>query len=194
MAISAFLLGLLPTIALGHAELDTVTPADKSTVTGPPAEIVMTFTEPLKPATSSIKLADAGGAVVAQGSTVDPANPKGMRLSLSSDLAPGTYTVRWTTASSLDGDIDRGTTTFTVVAATPSPTIAVTTVPTASSEPSSTPSRSPSIAPSVGPSPSAAGGTPATSTSDALIPVIVVLLLVAGLSVRLLRGRRRRAA
>jgi methionine-rich copper-binding protein CopC len=106
-----------PVAAMAHAELDTATPADKSTVAGSPAEVVMTFTEPVDPAKSSIKLVDAGGTVIVQGSTVDAADAKTMRLPIPAVLAPGTYTVRWTTASALDGDLDHGTTTFTVAAA-----------------------------------------------------------------------------
>src|SRR6185295_12063135 len=86
---ATLLLILVPSAVLGHAELDTASPADKSTVTGSPPELVFTFTE-----------------------AVDPRQP------------PGKYPVRWTTASAVDGDIAHGTPTFTIVAATPSPSLA----------------------------------------------------------------------
>jgi len=189
LALAAGLLaGLLaPATVLGHAELDTVTPADKSTIQTPPTEIVMTFTEPVDPKKSSIKLVDASGAVIAEGSTVDSANPKLMRLPITDVLAAATYTVRWTTASTLDGDLDHGTTTFTVAVAAsvaPSPSASVTFAPSAS--PSAVPS---SAAPS--PSPSAPPTTPATSTSDAVIPIVVALLVLVGLGLWLVRGRSR---
>ena len=125
VALASLCLLVVPTLALGHAELDTANPADKSTVP-PPSEVVMTFTEALDPSASSIKLADAGGAIVAQGSTVDSTNTKTMRLELA-ELAPGNYSVRWTTKSTEDGDIARGTTTFTVIAPTPGKTLTLTT-------------------------------------------------------------------
>ena len=73
---------MAPGAILAHAALDTVTPADQSTVVAPPGEVVMTFTEPLDPAKSSIKLVDANGKVVAEGSTVDTGSPETMRLAL----------------------------------------------------------------------------------------------------------------
>jgi methionine-rich copper-binding protein CopC len=183
---------LVPAIALAHAELDKATPADKSTVQGSPTEILMTFTEAVDPAKSSIKLVDASGAVVADGSTVSSGNPKLIRLAISTVLAPATYTVRWTTASAVDGDLDHGTTTFTVAAAAslaPSASTAPS-APTASS--SAAPSVAPpSVAPSVAPSPSSPPTTPATSTNDAVIPIIVALILLIGLGAWLLRSRAR---
>lgn len=182
-----------PPAVLGHAELDTASPADKSTVTGSPPEIVFTFTEPVDPKKSSLKLVDSGGAIVADGSMVDPADAKKMHLVVPTQ-PPGTYTVRWTTASALDGDIAHGTTTFTIVAATPSlsvaPSAAASTSAAASeaASPSTAPA-SPSPAPS--PSSSGGGGTP-TSTSDAVIPVLGALIVLAGLGLWLLRSRSRR--
>jgi methionine-rich copper-binding protein CopC len=184
---------IVPAVALAHAELATASPADKSTVSTPPSEIVFTFTEPLIPAKSSLKLVDAAGKIVAQDSTVDASDAKTMRLPVG-PMPSGTYTVRWTTASALDGDIAHGTTTFTIVAASPSPSPS----PSASEAPSPSPrasaeSASPSAsiaAPS--PSPSGGTGTP-TSTADAVIPVIVSLIVLAALGLWLLRSRSRRA-
>ena len=186
------LLSALPAaIALGHAELDTATPKDKATVNGPLAEVVMTFTEPVKPANSSLKLVDSGGKVVVEGSTVDASDAKTMHLALPATLPAGTYTVRWTTASALDGDLDHGTTTFTLNAA---PSVAPSAPPTTlPSEAAASPSTAASVAPSVAPSPSPSSPptSPATSTSDAVIPVVVALIVLAGLGLWLLRGRSR---
>ncbi|MEO5941095.1 MAG: copper resistance protein CopC, partial [Candidatus Limnocylindrales bacterium] len=69
-----------PGAILAHAALDGVMPADQSTVTGPPAGIVMTFVENLDPAKSSIRLVDAAGAVVAEGGIVPASNPRELDL------------------------------------------------------------------------------------------------------------------
>lgn len=190
ITLSALLAVLVTGTVLGHAELATVTPADKSSITAPPSEIVMTFTEPLKPANSSVKLVNANDKVVVEGSTVDAGDPKTMRLAVPVDLGVGTYTVRWTSASALDGDLDHGTTTFTY-AVGPSPESPGSTV-------GASPSIAPSVAPSaaapsasVGPAPSSAPTAPATSTSDAVIPIVVALIVLAALGLWLLRARSR---
>ena len=179
---------LLPVVVLAHAELDTISPADKSSGP-PPQQIVGTFVENVVPSKSSYTVVDASGKVVASGGQVDPANTKRMTLALPV-LAPGAYTIRWTTLSADDNEIDRGTTTFTVVAASPSPS--ATPVPSASvaASASSPPSAPPSVAPS--PSPSGGTGTP-TNTTDALIPIVAVLVILALLALWLLRSRGRRA-
>jgi methionine-rich copper-binding protein CopC len=186
---ASLLLILLPVAALAHAELDTISPADKSSGP-PPQQIVGTFVENVDPSKSSYTVVDASGKVVVSGGEVDPANTKRMTLALPV-LAPGGYTIRWTTLSADDNEIARGTTTFTVVAASPSPS--ATPVPSASVAASASPSASapPSAAPS--PSPSGGTGTP-TSTTDALIPIVAVLVVLALLGLWLLRGRGRRAA
>lgn len=177
-----------PSAALAHAELATVTPADKSTVQGSPDQIVMTFVQNLDPTKSSIRIVDTSGTVVAQGGTVPAGKPREMDLVLPAPLAIGTYTIRWTTISTEDGETARGTTTFTVADRLKSPGSPA----PASAAPSvAVPSAAPSVAPTV--VPSAAPTTPATSTTDAVIPVVVVLVVLAGLGLWLLRGRRRAA-
>jgi methionine-rich copper-binding protein CopC len=186
------LLTLVPSGVLGHAELDTISPADKSS--GPsPTEIVGTFVQNLDPTKSSFTVVDSTGKVVAQGGQVASDDVRKMTLPLTAPLAPGAYVIRWVTVSTEDGELARGTTTFTVVAATPSPSLA----PSASASPSTVPSEaaSPSVEPSAlaspAPSPSGSGGTP-TSTSDAVIPVIGALIVLAALGLWLLRSRSRR--
>jgi methionine-rich copper-binding protein CopC len=192
-ALSAAVLVLIlaPTVVLGHAELATASPADKATVTGSPPEIVFAFTEPVVPAKSSLKLVNSRGAIVADGSTVDPADAKKMHL-LVPPQPPGTYTVRWITASTVDGDIAHGTTTFTIVAASPSPSVSPSAAVTPSVAASEAVSPSaPAASPSVSPSPSGDTGT-TTSTSDAIIPVIAAVVILAALGLWLLRSRSRR--
>ncbi len=177
----------LPAAVSAHAELDTVTPADNATVQGSPTEVVMTFTQNLDPAKSSIRVVDAGGTVVVQGGTVPSGSPRELDLALASPLGPGVYTIRWISFSSEDDERDSGTTTFTVVAA-PSPTP----VPSATSAPAESATPAPSIAPaSVAPSPSAPPTSPTASTSDAVIPIVVALVVLVGLGLWLARGRAR---
>ena len=184
-----------PLGVLAHAELDTHEPGAGETVVGTPAVIHATYTETLDPTGSSLLLVDADGAKVAEGGVADASTPtKEMSITDLPDLAPGEYTVRSTTKSADDGDIDRKTWIFTVTA--PSPTPAPTTAPSA--PPSAAPSASaiasaaPSATPvaSVAPSPSGDTGTPTTSTSDVILPIIVGLALVAILGGYLLMRRR----
>ena len=181
---------LLPSVVLAHAELDTITPANGSTVDVAPTQIVATFTEALDPAKSSIVVLNAGGAQVATGGTVAADDTKRMTLALPA-LEPGAYQVRWTSTSAQDGDIDRGTTGFTYApAATPSPTPSA--AASATPAPSVAPTPSAVASPSVAPSPTG-GDTSATTTSasDFIIPIVVAVVLVAGLGYWLLRGRSR---
>jgi methionine-rich copper-binding protein CopC len=182
---------LAPGVASAHAELATMTPPDKSN--GPaPTEIVATFTETLSQSGTSLAIVEAGGAVVAQGGTVDAGDKKTLRLAVPA-LVPGAYTVRWTSKSADDGDLDRGTTTFTVAAASPAPSAPASaaaspspSAPAASAVPSAVDSPSSSASPS-------GAGTQASST-DAAIPIVVVLVALVLLGLWLLRGRGRGAA
>jgi methionine-rich copper-binding protein CopC len=179
-----------PVGVLAHAELETVSPADGAVVTEAPAEIVMTFSEDLDPDKSSIVVVDASGTTIASGGIVDPADPTRMVLALSG-LGAGAYELRWTSASTEDGDIDRGTTSFTYAPPpSPSPTVAATTTPSA--PPSASPSIVPSPASTASPSPSA-DGTPAASSTDILLPIVAALAVVVLLGAWLLHNRARGA-
>lgn len=186
----------MPGSVLGHAELSTVTPADTSTVGGPPAEIVMTFTETLDPGRSTIRVLDAAGTLVVEGGLVDPGDDVAtMRLALPADLAPGTYTIRWTSFSTEDNEQDRGITTFTLTPSTAPPTASPTAQP--SNPPVVSPSASAppaSVVPSMASSPSAPPTTPTASADNAIIPIILVVIAIIGGCVWLARGRTRRAA
>jgi LPXTG-motif cell wall-anchored protein len=180
-----------PLGVLAHAELDTHEPGAGEAVVGTPAVIHATYTETLDPSGSSLLLVDADGAKVAEGGVADASTPtKEMSITGLPDLAPGEYTVRSTTKSADDGDIDRKTWIFTVTA--PSPTPAPTTAPSAAPSASAIPSPAPSATPvaSVAPSPSGDTGTPTTSTSDVILPIIVGLALVAIVGGYLLMRRR----
>ena len=186
-ALALFVLLLVsgPTTLLAHAELATADPGDTGILSQPPTEVVLTFTEPLDPARSSIKVVGASGTVVAEGSTVDTSNPKTMRLAVPV-LTVGKYTVRWTSSSALDGDLDHGTTTFMII---------VPETPTCTDECNGHGSAFPSSASpaTVGPSVTASAPptTPTTSTTDAVLPIVVALVVLGGLGLWLVRGRSR---
>ena len=176
----------LPGGAAAHSELKTADPPDGAVLSAPPAEVVLTFTETLNPAKSSITLHDAAGTQIAKGA-VDPTDDAVMRLTPPA-FDPGTYEIRWTSAA-LDGDILRGTLHFTLTAPTPSPTPTATATPSAAPSDSPAPSPAQSVIPS--PSPSASPAPATTSASDVILPILAALVLVGVLGSVLLRGRSR---
>ncbi len=194
-AIAAMLLlaWSFPMTVLGHAELETSTPAADSTVDGPYADpIVITFTEgPV--GDSGARLRDsASGDEIEATATIDGDT---MTLTPAAPLVDGEYAVAWTAIAD-DGHVERGTILFTVVTpaipeptASPTPTV----TPTASTSASATPSASPDATPSAAPTP-AASSSPSDpdSTSgagDVLLPILLVALLIGGLALLLYRRR-----
>jgi methionine-rich copper-binding protein CopC len=189
-----------PAAVLGHAELKTPTPAADSVQTEPVTEVSGIFTEAMKKDGSSLELLDATGASAAKGG-LDPADDTRMVIDLDAPLAPGAYTVRWTSVAT-DGHVDRGEWTFAVAAAptptptpvpTPRPSTVPTAVATASSTPTPTPiaSPAPTASPSAAPSPTGAGDGTASSTSDVLLPIVVALIVLGAGAAYLLRQRNR---
>ena len=177
---------IVPAIVLAHAELVTPTPADKSTVTEPVAEVSGLYSESMKPEGSSLVVKDASGTQVAKGG-IDPANDQRMVATPASTLGNGTYTVESTTLAE-DGDIAHATWTFTVaVAATPSavPSAAA----TAASSAAPTPASATPVA-TAAPSPSGDGSTTG-SGSDVILPIIVALIALGAGAAYLLTRRNR---
>jgi methionine-rich copper-binding protein CopC len=175
---------LVPGLALAHADLETATPADKSTVTEPVVEVSGIYSEAMTPDGSSLVIKDAAGATVARG-TVDPEDDTRMVATPAAPLGSGVYTVE-STAVSTDGHAERTTWTFTVaVVATPTPTTsaAPTTAPTPAA---ATPL--PSVAPTPVPS---ADTSPTGSGSDVLLPIVVALVILGGGAAYLLSRRNR---
>jgi methionine-rich copper-binding protein CopC len=91
-AISAVLTVMAGTAARAHAFLDHAEPRVGSTVPTAPREVVLSYTQNLEPAFSSIEVSDANGARVDLGKP--NINASTMRVGLK-QLAPGTYRVRW---------------------------------------------------------------------------------------------------
>ena len=92
---------LVPGLVLAHAELDTPTPADKSTVTTPVTEVSGTFTQRMKVDGSTLVVKLVGGGTVAEGG-VDPADDKRMVATPTSPLGSGFIPGR------MDDELGRG--------------------------------------------------------------------------------------
>jgi methionine-rich copper-binding protein CopC len=183
---AVLVLAALPLSAAAHAELVSTVPSNGDTVIGPPERISATFDEALG-ANSAIELRDAAGTTLATGG-VDAADPTTLSL-VPPDLGDGSYEVRWTAVAE-DGDITRGTFTFSVA-------LPPTQLPTPTSAPSATPAATASqatpaataLTPSPTPAPSAAPTEPTAGTTDVLIPIVVAVVLLGGFGAWLLRRR-----
>jgi len=177
--------------ALAHAALVSASPGPGDEVTGSPDELVAQFNQDLDPSRTSIEVRDASGATIARGGELG-AGPREFRLALP-DLAPGEYTVRWTSFSAEDGELARDTYTFTVVAAaspSPSPSRSPSPSPSSSAVATAWPSSTPGPAtPAPSPSPTAGNTTSASGDGLAIVPILAAALVVAGLAVWLLRRR-----
>ena len=182
----------VPGLVLAHAELETATPADKSTVTEPVAEVSGVYSQAMKPDGNSLVVKDASGTQVAKGG-VDPADDTRMVATPATPLGNGTYRVESTTLAT-DGDVAHATWTFTVaIAASAAPTAIPTATASAEASETASPTTAPTpsaIAPTAAPSRSG-DGTAAGSGSDVIIPIIVALLvLIAGAAYLLTRRIR----
>ena len=110
LAVLVVATGALP--ASAHADFVSASPDPGTGLPQAPGAVVIKFTEPLIEDLSSIEVTGPAGETATKGPTSpvegDPSAMK-RRLGL---LAPGQYTVRWTTVSPLDGHTLRGTYTF----------------------------------------------------------------------------------
>jgi copper resistance protein C len=91
-AISTLLTVMAGATAEAHAFLDHAEPRVGSTVPTAPRELVLSYSQNLEPAFSSVEVSDANGARVDLGKPKIGAST--MRVGLK-PLAPGTYRVRW---------------------------------------------------------------------------------------------------
>ncbi len=187
--VAAMAVLLVPGLVLAHAELDTPTPADKSTVTTPVTEVSGTFIQRMKVDGSTLVVKLVGGGTVAEGG-VDPTDDKRMVATPTSPLGSGSYQVEWTTNSAEDNEVARGTWTFTVAVAAPSPSPAVTAA--ASAVPTASVSVPPSVIASLPPTPApSADGSSTGSGSDVLLPIIIALVVLGAGAAYLLSRRNR---
>ncbi len=173
---------------LGHSDLVASDPADTAVLATPPTTVTLTFSEDLDPGKSSFRLVGPAGTV---GTGSVSADPVVMTLD-GLALAPGDYEIQWTSAA-LDGDILRGTLTFTVsqpAQASEAPSAE----PSATVEPSVAASAEPSSDASSTPTPTssaAASSEPPPGSGDVVLPIVIALALVAVVGVYLLRRSRR---
>jgi methionine-rich copper-binding protein CopC len=91
-AISTLLTVMAGATAEAHAFLDHAEPRVGSTVPTAPRELVLSYSQNLEPAFSSVEVSDANGARVDLGKPKIGAST--MRVGLK-PLSPGTYKVRW---------------------------------------------------------------------------------------------------
>ena len=111
--IAAALALALPSAALAHAMLDHAMPPVGSAQTAAPREVVLSFTEDLEPAFSTIEVRSETGAVVSSGKAhVDAKQHTQLRVPLK-PLPPGTYKVIWRVLS-VDTHRTQGDFTFRV--------------------------------------------------------------------------------
>ncbi|MCY4528661.1 MAG: copper resistance protein CopC, partial [Chloroflexi bacterium] len=104
-----------PDPAYAHANLADADPAPNSVLDESPSKITIWYTEPLEPSFSSIEVLDSQGSRVDNDdSTVEPANPTVMYVTILDDLPNGTYTVAWRNLSTVDGHTIRGTFSYSV--------------------------------------------------------------------------------
>lgn len=162
LAAAVLLVLVSPLSASAHADLTSSDPAEGTTVpssfTGP---VVLTFSEHLADG-SKADLVGPDGSVVATATVATGAPTMTFKLTLA--LAPGAYQARWTSIAD-DGDLLRGTVTFSVAAA-------------ATAE---------AATPAASPASDNAGGS---GNNDVILPIIVVLIVVAAGAFYLVRRNR----
>jgi hypothetical protein len=97
-----------------HSTLDHSDPKDRSVLKQAPREIRMWFTEPIKVKLSTIEVRDGEGKQVDQRNlTADEKDPALVRLSLISEIRPGSYKVTWS-AVAQDLHVSKGGFSFQV--------------------------------------------------------------------------------
>lgn len=179
LLVGALAVAIPASSAAAHDTLVSMSPADGATLTTPPTKVVLTFNEAVNQQFSVIRVVDASGADVTDGTTTVSGSV--VTQQLKAGLAPGAYIVTYKIISA-DGHPVSARTRFTV-AGTASPTAAPSTSASGrTSTPSATPSAGPTMTPlaSASASPSAAVSSPATApvsrTSGATSPWLWVVL------------------
>jgi len=172
--LALILAALLPGLVTAHAMLLSSTPDVDSTLATLPPAIVLTFDDDLT-TDSNYVVVSASGSTVAIGA-LDPSNAKSLTGPMPA-LPNGTYEVRWTAISGDDNFVERGSFKFSVARpSVPPPT------PTPAASASAAPSlaATPTTEPSPTPAPSASGGTNGGSSTDVLIPIAAMVVVIGG--------------
>jgi methionine-rich copper-binding protein CopC len=103
---------LMGQAAFAHAFLDRASPAVGSEVSGSPPAISLTYTEPVEPLFSTVKVTDSSGTRVDQGKPAVQDDGRVLLVPLRK-LPPGVYQVEWH-VTSVDTHKTEGHFTFTV--------------------------------------------------------------------------------
>jgi copper transport protein len=92
-----------------HALLLRATPSSSQTLSQPPTDVQLLFSEPIDPVFSNVRVLDASGQPVDLGdSHVDPDNERLLVASLRPSLPNGVYHVVWRSLSTIDVHPDTG--------------------------------------------------------------------------------------
>lgn len=112
---AAALLGslLVASSALAHAHLKSSTPAGDSTVTVPPSELSLVFTEGVEADFSTVTLTRDGDEVLVKTLSTNGSDKNTLIVSPAAPLTAGDYTVKWN-VTSVDTHKLEGTYSFTV--------------------------------------------------------------------------------
>lgn len=105
---------LIPLTTFAHATPVSYEPAASSIIQNAPTEIWILFSERIEPSASAITVFDPTGAILpSEKPTVDPANPRALRLGISSSQK-GTFAVSWQVVSADDGHFTKGAFSYSV--------------------------------------------------------------------------------
>ena len=124
-----------PSRAAAHAGYERSSPTADAVVRESPPQVEVWFSQDLfrRAGANTLTVTGPDGQDIGVGETViDSADRKHVSALLSAALAPGTYTVRWTSLSATDGDPAEGTFRFTIDPAAPQTSSAATTTATTS--------------------------------------------------------------
>jgi methionine-rich copper-binding protein CopC len=99
--------------AFAHVRPQTTNPPSGARLDTPPAHLVLNYDGVVDPSGSSVVVLDATGAQVPVTNEPVP-NNRMASVSPAGDLAPGPYTVYWTTLDATDGHVAQGFYTFVV--------------------------------------------------------------------------------
>src|ERR1019366_8743571 len=113
LALSLFF--LFPGSSQAHAILLRSDPAQGAVLTTAPSQVSMWFTEDLSPSTSTATVINSSQhRIDLSNAHISSSDTREMDISLQPLLAPGTYSVQWTTQSADDGYVLRGSFLFYV--------------------------------------------------------------------------------
>jgi methionine-rich copper-binding protein CopC len=185
-----FVLAVSAPVALAHAALETSDPPAGGTIASPYV-LVFRFDEALKSEGSSVVVRGASGTIVAQGGlSQDDAFTQIVELPA---VPAGAYEAHWIAITADDNGKTQGDVTFTVVAATPPPSVTPqpSVSPTYQPPPSSTPPATSAPTPTAAVTPTATSAPVPSQSSgaDLIVPLVLVGAVAIGLGWFLLRRR-----